>query len=216
MTVLPFQSFLGTSMEQAAPEVQKHFLQSSGTRRYRGVMKRVWRRAGWQGRLAGPFLKIGSWTGNLFADTGTDVPFELENAVTSLPDGRASMTWDRTFYFPKATRRFKAVMVFDPERRAIIDRLGKSGHLEVELYAQVCEGAMIIQSGRQWLRLGSLRLPLPSWFAGRANVREWQEADGSLGISVTIYNRLLGDFFGYEGSFTIEAAREFDYGRENQ
>ena len=206
MILLPFHAALGPSIEKAAPAVKEHFLQSSGTRRFQGVMRRVWRRRGWRGWVAWPFLKIGQWTGNLFADTGTDIRFELENRVTPLPDGRATMSWNRTFYFPSGTRRFNALMVFDIEREVIIDRLGKSGHLEVDLYPQIREGAMMIQSGRQSLRIGPLRIPIPGWFTGRASVREWQEADGSFGISVTVHNPLLGDFFGYEGSFT-EATR---------
>ncbi|MCI0486667.1 MAG: DUF4166 domain-containing protein [Blastocatellia bacterium] len=202
MILLPFQAALGASIEKAAPAVKDHFLQSSGTRRFRGVMRRVWRIGGWRGLMAWPFLKVGQWTGNLFADTGTDIRFELENRVTALPDGRASMTWDRAFYFPKGTRRFNAVMVFDTEREVIVDRLGKSGHLEVELYPQIREGALWIQSGKQRLRIGPLRIPLPRWFTGRASVREWQEADGSLEVSVMVHNPLLGDFFGYEGTFT--------------
>jgi hypothetical protein len=88
-------------------------------------MRRVWRRAGWQGRLAAPLLWWGSRRGKLFPDTGADVPFELENCVTPLPDGRATMTWLRTFHFPTGTRRFSGIMLFEPARGVIVDCLGK-------------------------------------------------------------------------------------------
>lgn len=211
MPLLPFQAALGTALEGATPRVREHFLQPPGTCRYRGVMRRVWRRAGWRGRLPAPLLRFGSLHGKLFADTGADVPFELENRVTALPDGRATMTWLRTFHFPSGTRQFHGIMLFEPARGVIVDWLGKARQLEVELHPQVERGAVTLRSGRQWVCLGPLRLPFPDWIAGRAHVREWEEPDGSLAVRVTIDNPLLGEFFGYEGSFRlVEASEETD------
>ena len=53
---LPFQAALGDALALAAPKVREHFLQQPGTRRYRGTMRRVWRREDWRGWLAAPFL----------------------------------------------------------------------------------------------------------------------------------------------------------------
>ena len=201
-TLLPFQAALGPALEEASPRVREHFLQAPGTRRYRGAMRRVWRRAGWQGRLAAPLLWWGSRRGKLFLDTGADVPFELENCVTPLPDGRATMTWLRTFHFPAGTRRLSGIMRFEPVRGVIVEWLGKGRHLEVELHPRVEDGAVTLCSGRQSLRFGRLRIPISSWLAGRAQVREWEGPDGTFEVSVTISNPLLGEFFGYEGFFT--------------
>ena len=198
---LTFQEAVGPSIDSAAPRVKEHFLQHPGRRVYRGVMKRVWRCSGWRGKLSQPFLWIGGWTHTLFSETGCDIPFELENVVTLLPDGRTSMTWTRTFHFPRASRRFDGIMIYDPARRAIVDWLGNTKHLEVDLYAHVERGGMTITSGKQWLQLGPVRLALPEWFSGQAKVREWDELGGRLGISVVIHNPILDDFFGYEGSF---------------
>jgi hypothetical protein len=199
----PFELVLGSAVTDLSPIVKDHFLQSSGTRRYQGVMNRVWRRKGWQGWLAAIFLKIGSLTQTLFADTGADVPFELVNKVDYLPDGRMSMTWTRTFRFPTVIRKFDAVMLFDPKYEAIVDQLGKTRHLEAILHPHIDGNAMVLVSGLQWLRLGLLRVRVPSILAGRATVREWQQDNDKFGISVTIHNPLLGVFFGYEGSFKL-------------
>ncbi len=207
-----FELALGSDVNTLAPNVKEHFLQSSGTRRYRGIMNRVWRREGWQGWLAAIFLQIGSLTQTLFADTGTDVPFELENRTAHLPDGRMTMTWTRTFHFSKATRKFDAIMMFDPKRSVIVDQLGKTRHLEAVLHPHVEKTAMVLMSGAQWIRLGFLRLRIPECFAGRATVRESQREDGKLGISVTIHNPILGDFFGYEGYFALQESSEDDTG----
>ncbi|MCP3915146.1 MAG: DUF4166 domain-containing protein [bacterium] len=81
----------------------------------------------------------------------------------------------------------------------------RRGHLEVELHARVEDGALCITSGRQRVKLGPLRIPLPRWFVGEANVREWREGPDRLGIRVTIKNPILGAFFGYTGSFAAVA-----------
>ncbi len=152
--------------------------------------------------MAWLFLKAGSLAGTLFADTGEDIPFDLENEVTSLPDGRTTMRWSRRFHFPRGAKRFNAVMRFDEERSVIVDHFGAGGRIEVDLHPRVDGGAMVIESGRQIIRLFSLRVPVPRFLSAQAMVREWQEDDETFRIRVTLNNPLMGDFFGYEGSFT--------------
>jgi hypothetical protein len=197
----PFAAALGSQEERLAPRVREHFLMAPGRRRYRGVMTRVWRCRGWRGWLARPFLHVGSWTDTLFPQTGERILFDLEHVVAVEPSGAVTMTWDRTFHFPGKPRRFSAVMRFDPRRGVLVDRLGRTRHLEVELHARAEGGALCLRSGRQWVHAGPLRLPVPHWFAGEASVKEWERDDGSLGICVRIRNPLLGEFFGYEGFF---------------
>lgn len=199
--MLPFEEALGPSAALATPRVRERFLQREGSRRYQGRMDRIWRARGLRGWLAYPLLWLSSRLHMLFPDTGMGIRFEVENIVTPLAGGRASMTWTRTFHFPARDRVFHATMVYDPRRRLIDDRLGRSGRLEVELRPVVEDGGLSITSGRQWLHLGRLRIRIPGWLAGRARIREWERPDGRLGIKVTISNPLLGDFFGYEGSF---------------
>ncbi|MFL5735254.1 MAG: DUF4166 domain-containing protein [Chloroflexia bacterium] len=205
----PFIDALGQDLDRASSGVKQHFSQSEGVHLYRGTMRNVWRRDGWQGLLARPFLWLGSLSDNLFPETGTDVPFELENSISDLPDGRTAMRWSRTFYFKHITRRFYACMVFDAEKGVIVDLLGKDGKLEVELCPRIEHGSLCITSRRQWMKLGPLQLRVPPWFAGEAHVREWDEPGGTFGISVTIHNPLLGPFFGYQGTFA-EAGQAWD------
>ncbi len=198
----PFVEALGSALEEADPLIKAHFTQPCGIYRYRGVLKKVWRRSGWKGRIVKPFLKMTSRMDILFAYTGEEIPFELINRVSYLPNGRLSMTWERLFYFPQGRQRFIAIMVYDPQRQFIIDYLGNQGQLEVELHAQISKNAMSIIAGRQWWRVGYWRLPFPKLLAGQALVREWQEGE-EFCISVTIQNPLLGQFFGYEGRFEL-------------
>jgi hypothetical protein len=201
MSVVPFYPALGAACESLPPRLREHFLQPPGTRRYRGTMRRVWRRGGWQGTIIRPMLWLASFSDKLLAQTGADVPFEMEHTVAVLPDGRATMTFDRWFRFPRRTRRFSALWVLDAERTRVLDLIGRDRRLEVELDLKVEEGAAVVRSGRQWVRIGPLRLPRPGWLSGHAEVREWERPDGALEVRVTIRNPLLGAFFGYEGSF---------------
>lgn len=201
MSMVPFHPALGEAFQTLPPRLREHFLQPPGTCRYRGVMRRVWRRGGWQGALLRPVLWLAGFSDKLLAQTGEDVPFDMEHTVSMLPDGHATMTFDRYFHFPGRTRRFSALWVLEPERDRIIDLLGKDRRLEVELELQVEDGVVIVRSGRQWVRLGALRVLRPGWLSGHAEVREWERADGALEVRVTIRNPLLGAFFGYEGSF---------------
>jgi len=202
MKLLPFQAELGVVAESAAPLVRRHFLQSDGTRRYSGTMKRVWRCGGWKGVVVRPLLWFASLSKTLFAETGADVPFSLENTVTIQADGRASMCWVRTFRFAHRTRQFPATMHYNGDRRVIVDLLGSGSRLEVELHASVDDGAVVVESGRQWLRLGGWRLAIPRCLRGSAHAREWQVSDDTLGVCVTISNPVIGKFFGYEGTFS--------------
>ena len=198
----PFAAALGATLGYAAPLVRDHFLHADGVRHYRGVMTRVWRRRDGLCALALPALWLARLTHTLFPDTGENVPFDLEHAVERLPDGSATVRFARTFHFPRTTRRFAASLTYNPTRRCLSDRLGRGGLLDVELHPWVEAGELRLRSGRQFLRLGNLKLPVPHWLAGHARVREYEAAGNRLGIEVVISNRLLGDFFGYEGAFT--------------
>lgn len=200
----PFHPFTATLGEasRAGPLVRAHFLQSGPVARYRGIMNRVWRQGGLRGALAWPALRLAEAADSLFTDTGTDVPFELENRLERRPDGSTAMTWTRIFHFRRGVRRFHAVMVYDAREGAILDTLGAGTAHQVLLHPAVTpDGAIEIVSGRQWLVFGRFRLPLPRLLTGQARIREWDLGDGSgrLGIRVTVTNPIVGLVLGYEG-----------------
>jgi uncharacterized protein DUF4166 len=196
----PFQFVLGDAIHTLAPKVKEHVLQPPGTVvTYRGRM-RVWRDGGWRGCLAGLLLRVGVLARTMFPETGDDVDFEMEHTVSSHPDDSLSMTWIRTFHFDGISRRFDALMRFGPAEQ-FVDWRGAFGCLQVELWPRAEDGAVVVGSGREWLRLGLCRIPIPAWLRGRPEVREWEEPDGTLRIRVEIRNAVLGQFFGYEGSY---------------
>jgi hypothetical protein len=112
------------------------------------------------------------------------------------------MSWIRTFQFLGVKRKFNAMMCFHQGNGPIINWHGCWGLLEVELCPRVEGNEIVVISGREWLTLGHLRIPLPKWLMGRPLVREWQEPDGALHIRVEVHNTLLGHFFGYDGIYS--------------
>lgn len=199
--ILPFQWALGQAVHSLAPKVKEHVLQAPGTVvTYRGRM-RVWRDAGWKGRLAGRLLRVGALARTMFPETGENVDFEMQHSVATEPDGGLSMTWIRTFRFTQVSRRFDALMRFHQDRGPVVDWIGGLGCLQVELCPTVEAGAIVVRSRREWLRIGPWKIPIPEWLKGRPQVREWQEPDGTLWIRVEIHNTILGHCFGYEGSY---------------
>jgi hypothetical protein len=198
----PFQWALGESINALAPRVKEHVLQPPGTVVvYRGRM-RVWRDGGWRGRIANWLLRLAVRASFLFPETGDEVDFEIKHVVTKHEDGSLSMSWVRTYKFPGVQRKFIALMRFHPKNGPIVIWQGCAGLLEVELYPRVEGNEIIVVSRREWLTLGFLRIPLPGFLMGRPHVREWQEPDGALHISVEIHNTLLGHIFGYEGIYS--------------
>lgn len=206
----PFDEVVHTELLSAAPLVREHFAPPLGIRRYEGVMTEIWRARGIRGWITAPFLRIGSWLRTLFPETGVGIPFEIVNRLSVGRDGAPRMTFERTFYFPGVRRCFQATMHYSPRDAVVLDALGPTGLLLVELRPSVSDGAMTIRSGGQWLTPFGLRfrIRLPRLLVAHATIREWQESDGLLGIRVTISNPLLGDFFGYEGTFKRVGAKE--------
>lgn len=197
----PFAAALGPAAQRLDPIVRRQFLLPPGRWRCRGVMRRVWRRGGWAAALSQPFLCLATLTDQLFPETGEHVPFELVNDVSVRRDGRMGMTWQRTFHFGRQRRQFDELTFFDEKRGLVVVRVGRTRHLEAELHVRVEDGGVTLTSGRQWLRLGPIRIRLPKISVGRAEVRAWCPREGRLAISVTIHNPLLGAFIGYEGDF---------------
>ena len=199
----PFAEALREDLHLAAPLVRAHLTPELGVCTFQGTMKSVWRIEGLRRWLSAPFLWVGSWMHTLFPETGDGIPFQVVNRFFIGTDGIARMTFERRFHFPGVDRRFEATMRYDEKADVILDALGHRRHLLVELVPTIEDGAITLRSRRQWLTPFGLpiRIRLPRFLAGEAAIEEWQESETSLGIRVTISNRLFGAFFGYEGAF---------------
>jgi len=190
----PFSEALGPAIVELSPAVRRHLVPSIDASRHAGSLRRILRR-GLAGRLASALLHLrGDGHG----------AFHLENRL--VPDGgiRTAMTWRRTHDEDGVPVRGVGLVRWDDSARVLVDRIGERGWLEVELLPRVEDGAVAMQSGRQWLRLAGLRLPLARRLFGGAATREWEEPDGRIGLSLVLQHPLFGEYAGYEAVFAPE------------
>ncbi|MFK7968819.1 MAG: DUF4166 domain-containing protein [Bacteroidia bacterium] len=148
-----------------------------------------------------PFLFLGAPEHVLFPEKGKNIPFVIENYPYRDAQGRESITFVRTFYFPKHIRRFDAYMSWDEERDCVVDYLGRKQRLVTDLHMEVdSRGHVIIRSGRLDWVFGKSRLP--AWPGGYAEVEEWyDESEDRMRIRVSIAHPRFGRIYSYEGWF---------------
>jgi hypothetical protein len=202
-----FARALGEDFARLHPRVQER-LALSGARGMigHGVMDRVWRGPG----FTRPFLRLGARRHILFPDHGRNVPFTIENYPYVDGHGRETVSFVRTFEFPRRRRRFDAQMVYSTGR-GLVDYLGTHQHLAVDLAVSVRpDGGFRIRSGGFRLHEGPVRVSLPRALTGTATVDEWfDDRSGQFRIEVAVVHARFGPVFGYEGSFS---ARYVDVG----
>lgn len=195
-----FKRALGRRFDDLHPQLRRRFgFEQScvGT----GVMAEIWR----GGRHTVPFLKLGTSRNILFPETGTDIPFTIENHVYQDSFGRDVVTFVRTFDIrPGLRRRFDATMIYSQQRGEIVDYLGTHQHIAVDLHLDVDQqGGLRIRSGEQRFRLAGLDCRLPEGLTGTADLHEWYDDEHEcFQIRVTVSNPRFGPIFGYRGRFT--------------
>jgi hypothetical protein len=108
------------------------------------------------------------------------------------------MVWQRTLRDGRGSGGQIGVMRFDPRSGALVDTIGPRRAIRVELIPSVEDGALSLVSGRQWLRVAGIPLPLPRALVGSARVREREEADGRIVLSLAVSHPWLGEYAGYE------------------
>jgi Domain of unknown function (DUF4166) len=199
-----FRRALGADFDRLHPALQRRFGASTASNTAcvgTGVMDRVWH----GGRHLLPFLRLGAHRHILFPDTGTDVPFTIENYAYRDRYGRETVTFVRTFEVAAGRRRrFDATMVYSAARGGIVDFLGTHQHLATDLTMTVDRsGGLHIRSGELRLAEGRVRFRVPAAITGDADLHEWyDETTGRVRIQVRVTNKRFGPLFGYSGSFT--------------
>jgi hypothetical protein len=198
-----FETAMGADFHRLHPMLQRRFgvgLDSGEACVGTGVMTRIRRGPWW----TVPFLQIGRLRNILVPDTGTDVPFTIENHPYRDPFGRETVTFVREYDIRGRRRRFDATMIL--ARGRIVDYLGTHQHLAVDLdLAAGDDGSLILTSDAQRFYEGPLALRFPMLLSGRARLRErFDERDGRFHVDLEVRNRRFGFLFGYRGSFTCE------------
>lgn len=196
---------LGADFDKLHPRIRAQYgIDSRDDAAYvgSGVMDDVW-----HGRwYVVPFLYIGSVRRILFPETGRGIPFAIRNYAYRDRFGRETVTWKRTFTFPRRTREFDEFFVYSEKRGGPILYAGTHQHLAVDLHFKVeADGSMVVTTGRQRLFVGPLTIPFPRFFSGDAFVREsFNEERDAFEVDVAITNPFWGTILGYRGSFSLE------------
>lgn len=189
MTDSVYQRVLGHRIDELDPRLRSYFTEGDSV----GIGSGVFSAAGSRRRILAPLLRFLGWRRVLFAEYGTDVPFEIVNTPTD--DGGLDAV--RTFHFPHRDRPLEDTMrVIDGE---LHDFLGTRRGFEVELLLDITDGRLSMRSARQWLHLGPARFRMPRM----ATVTVDESFDGDKQhVDVRLRSPLLGEWFRYAGSFT--------------
>ncbi|PJJ73127.1 uncharacterized protein DUF4166 [Diaminobutyricimonas aerilata] len=178
---------LGPSFERLDPRLRPYFsLEPGGSARASGVFEIAGSRVRW----LRPLWAFLAWRHVLFPEFGRDVPFEVVN--TAAVDGTLSAV--RTFRFPGRDRVMEDSMRIEGGR--LHDRLGRRRGLEVEFTATVDHGGLVLESAREWLHGGPLRIRIPALVRVRLSER-WTEAGQR--VEVRLSMPVLGTVFEYAG-----------------
>jgi Domain of unknown function (DUF4166) len=162
-------------------------------------MERVWRRARW----LWPFFWLASWSDLLFPETGSDVPVTVRIQAVGSPATRH--LWRRDFRFPGGRwRRFTSRIEYDERLGHVIEAVGPGLALAIawEMLFEAPSTLHLDCAG--WvLRLGPWLIRLPNWLLGSGRAVETAPSPNTIRIDFTVSHPLLGDVFGYVGTFTI-------------
>jgi len=199
LTRSPFERDFGPLREQLPREFVDQYLFSPGERVVlEGTMERVWRRGGW----LWPFFWLASWSDLLFPETGSDVPVTVDIRAV-----KAGHVWRRDFRFSGGRRRrFTSRIEYDERLGRVIEAVGPRRALAIAWDIRFEPPSKLRLDCAGWvLRLGSLRIRLPEWLLGSGWGVETADssAAGRIRIDFATSHPLLGDVFGYTGSFMV-------------
>ena len=119
--------------------------------------------------------------------------------------GRTIQLWDREFRFPRR-RRFVGELAYDEQLAAVVERFGPGTCLELIWTVRFeAPGTFVIEASRWRFRLASITLPIPGALAGSVVASQSVEPETAkvIRLRLTVKSPLLGEFFGYEGRFTV-------------
>jgi hypothetical protein len=201
-----FELALGEDFARLHPMLQRRFGLSSADGIAcigRGTMTEINRGPWW----TMPFLALGSWRNIMFAESGRNVPFTIENYAYVDAFDRETITFVRTFELSSTRRRrFDATMVYDATRRGVVDYLGTHQHLAVDLQITVgTRGELRLRSAGQRFYEGPIAFRFPLMLSGVASLTEaYDDERCCYTIDVQVTHDRLGQLFGYRGDFDCE------------
>jgi Domain of unknown function (DUF4166) len=152
-----------------------------------------------------PFFWVASWSELLFLETGSDVPVTVDIRAVGAPPIRH--LWRRDFRFPgEQRRRFTSRIEYDERLGRVIEAVGPGRALAIAWDIRFEPPATLrLNCAGRVLRLGRWRIRLPEWLPGSGWGVETADPSppGRIRIDFAVPHPILGDVFGYAGSFMV-------------
>ena len=164
---------------------------------FEGEADRVWHKPRW----LTPFFWFLTWFQIFFPETGENIPTQLH-----IIGGRDSLRqpfhkWNRTFHF-KRDRYFNAVMAYDEKVKAVIEKMGPFGFLQIFWKIEFFHpNRLTISSVKCCMDFRIFRLFLPLFLYPTVIASETALADNEIYLELVASHPWLGDIFGYSGTF---------------
>jgi hypothetical protein len=206
----PFAPVLAPHVAALPPVFARQFLFPEGTDTrelvVEGEMDHVGHRPFW----LGPLFWLLAQGGVLVAENGEHVPTRLTITAQREADGGPAHVYRRVFRFPRVTRRFNAITVYDAAHRDAADYTGpgRSMYFVWRTTFQAPDTLHTVPAAVA-LCLGPLRLWVPRvlWPWLLMDTLTVQQADlaqpDTFRIAFVIRHPLLGEVFEYRGRFRV-------------
>jgi len=199
----PFAPVL-SSVADALPSAFAGQFLHPGPVRLEGVMHEVWHKP-----LLRPLFWLLGALGVLVGKTGNNVPTTL--VIEPVPRGQL---YRRTFRFDPPVE-LNSLNTYDPAKDRVMEWVGPAKALGMAWDVEFRPPATLVLVTSGWvLRLGRLHLGIPGWIwpwtLGRADTiqRSDDHLADTVHIELVIRHRLLGDIFGFSGTFQVLLAQE--------
>lgn len=197
-----FERSVGTDWHELHPQIQERYGIAAAEERTAvgtGEMSRLTSNV-----VAFPALWLGTVDDFLFPEGGSDIPFRMTSDAFIDGDGREALFLNRHFG-TDPPRNFVDTLRWNPERDCITNLFGRTGHLAADLHSRVDDGTLVLELGKQWLRVGGRYLTVPRPLAVTGSVRDWyDDAAGEFNVAIDVQNPLVGRIFGCRGQFQNE------------
>ena len=164
-----------------------------------GNSDRVWHRPFW----LWPVFLLLTWFEIFFPETGENIFTRLQIIGGRDSEGQPYHNWNRTFKFGR-DRFFNARMTYNKELQAVTERMGPGGLLQIAWRIQFTSPDKLeISSTKCFVGFGKRRIYLWPLFYPSVKVIETALSDDNIHVELVASHPLLGDIFGYSGTFTL-------------
>jgi len=196
---------MGEDYFKLHPEIQKRFDFSTTNNIAvvgKGVMKKIWN----GNKLAVFVLKILSKRNILFPRIGENIEYEIHNYPYKDKQNREVHSMNRVFYFSDEEQRFDGTALFSERKNHIVEYLGLDHSMifEMGLMAEK-DGAIKFTSGKQFIFMFGLKIPVLSFLRGDIELLEWyDDKEKKFYLDLKVVSKLFGPLFGFSGWFELE------------